>query len=525
MRAALGFAVVALAWLRFGENTADNDLWGHVLYGQRMLLLGGLERTEVLSWTAAGLPWINHEVGAELFLGLVHRLAGGPGLWLAMLGLAAITVISAWRAGRGTTPAQRLTALALLAISINAIALGYAVRPQLFTLLFLVLLGLALRAVFAGHPRWGWAVPVGFAVWANCHGGYIAGWVLLLAATGAEAAARLWPNVARPLGLVSSGTPPLGRLAAVVALSTLALALNPWGFGLFGWTVETLLLPRPQIAEWHAPGFSGPAIGVYLLMLISACGWIASRRPRRPWEVATLALLAAMALLQLRHAPLFGLANLILTPPHLTDALARLAPRTEGLRALIRRRWVALPLAGALVAAGVVSLGASLMPPRVQPFTIEIPRDVYPVSAIAFMRERGLTGPTLTFFDWGQMVLWELPHNPVSFDGRLDTVYPAAIRDAHWGFYTGNDPRPAFNPGAAAVALLPTASGGVHRLRQEGWTLAYRDPLAAVLVRDPDAYLELAKLRLPVLLGPPAVAGRVRFPDRPALLATESRPR
>lgn len=525
MRVAFGFAVAALAWLRFSENSADNDLWGHVLYGQRVLLLGGLEHTEALSWTAAGLPWINHEVWAEVFFGFVHRLAGGTGLWIAMLGLAAVTVIPAWRAGRGRDPAQRLTALGLLAISINAIALGYAVRPQLFTMLLMVLTLLALRALFAGRARWGWAIPVGFAAWANLHGGYFAGWVLLGGAFAAEAVVRTGPSAGKVLGVTAAGGPSLGRLAAIATLATGALLLNPWGIDLVRWTWQTLLLPRPQIAEWHAPGLSGPAIGVYLLVLVSVLGRLGSRQPRRAWEAVTLALLAGMAVLQLRHAPLFALANLIFTPPHLADALQRLAPQTENLRAWLQRRIVALPLAGALVAAGVLALGASLAPPRLQPFTIEVPNDTYPVTAIAFMHEYGLTGRTLTFFDWGQMVLWELPHNPVSFDGRLDTVYPDAIRDAHWRFYAGEDPGSALALDAAAVALLPTAYGAIDRLRQAGWTLVYRDPLASVLVRDAAQYPALATLRRPVQLGPAATAGRARFPDQPSLLATKQRPR
>lgn len=525
MRTAFGFAVAALVWLRFSENTADNDLWGHVLYGQRALLLGGIEHVEALSWTAAGLPWINHEVWAEVFFGLVHKLAGGSGLWLSMLVLAAVTVIPAWRAGSGRDPARRLAALGLLAISINSIALGYAVRPQLFTMLLLVLMLLALRAMFAGGLRWGWAVPVGFAAWANLHGGYFAGWVLLGCAFSAEAVVRTWPGAGKAFGLTAAGGPTSGRLAIIATLASGALLLNPWGIDLVRWTWHTLLLPRPQIAEWHAPGLGGPAIGVYLLILVSLLGWIGSRQPRRAWEAVTLALLAGMAVLQLRHAPLFALANLIFTPPHLADALQRLAPQAASLRQLLQRRLIALPLAGALVAVGVIALGASLAPPRSAPFTIEVPRDTYPVTAIAFMREHGLTGQTITFFDWGQMVLWELPANPVSFDGRLDTVYPDAVRDAHWRFYAGEDPGPALDLGAAAVALLPTAAGAVDRLRQSGWTLVYRDPLASVLVREPAAHPALATQPHPVQRGPDAVSGRARFPDQPPLLATELRPR
>jgi hypothetical protein len=523
--AASSFAVAAFAWLRFSENTADNDLWGHVLYGQRVLALGRLEHTEVLSWTAAGQPWINHEVLAEIFLGLVHRLAGGTGLWLAMLALAAVTVAIALRAGGGRDQRQRLAALGLFAISVNLIALGYAVRPQLFTMLAFVTLLLLLRRFFLGQTGWGFAVPWLFAAWTNLHGGYFAGWIIVLLAVTVEGAAALRPALTRQLRFAPPAAMPWWLPPAMAVTATVALALNPWGFELVRWTLQTLLLPRPQISEWQPQGLTPGAAAYFLLVTLSALAWLGSRLPRRPWEAATLALLAVMAALQLRHAPLFALANLMLTPPHLRDALRRLAPSCAGLSALLRWRMVALGLTMALTATGAACIAASLAPPREHPFTIEVPRDTYPVAAIDFMRSRQLTGRTLTFFDWGQQVLWELPRNPVSFDGRLDTVYPTAIRDAHWRFYAGEAPGPGLNLAAAEVALLPASSGGAALLQRAGWTLVYCDPLAAVLVQAPANFSALAGQTLPVQAGRDAVHGRAPFPDAPSLLATERRPR
>jgi hypothetical protein len=114
---AFAFAAVAFVWWRVSENTADNDLWGHVLYGQRMIFMRGLETTETLSWTAAGQPWINHEILAEIALGAAHLLGGGLGLWLLMSGLAIITTGWAWWSGVSREPMQRLSAVALLVLS------------------------------------------------------------------------------------------------------------------------------------------------------------------------------------------------------------------------------------------------------------------------------------------------------------------------------------------------------------------------------------------------------------------------
>src|SRR5579884_1102536 len=74
--------VILLALFQFSENTADPDLWGHVVFGQEMLSTHSIPRTEMYSWTAAGQPWFNHEVIAEISLGAAHALLGGAGLLL-----------------------------------------------------------------------------------------------------------------------------------------------------------------------------------------------------------------------------------------------------------------------------------------------------------------------------------------------------------------------------------------------------------------------------------------------------------
>jgi hypothetical protein len=519
-------AVLAFAWLRFSDNTVDNDLWGHVLYGQRSLAAGATARTDTLSWTAAGLPWINHEAFAELVLGFVHRQAGGAGLWLFMMTLAAGTVAWAAFSGAGRDPEQRWLTLALLGASVNFIALGYAVRPQLFTMLALVALLFSLRRFLSGRLAWGCVLPPLFAAWVNFHGGYLVGVALLLLAAVLEIVSLVLPDFTRVLKFAPPPWRPGSlRIAGVAVVSILALALNPWGFGLVRWTIETVLLPRPRISEWQAMGLTAANAPFYFVLAVSVASWLASRRPRRLWEAAGLALLAILALNHQRHAPLFGLANLMLTPPHLVDAFKQLVSRLPTLPVLARKpalQWLA---GGALAVASVVCLHDSVAPPRQHPFTLEVEKDVFPVAAIAFMHEHGLAGNTVTFFDWGQEVLWELPDNPVSFDGRLDTVYPGAVMEAHWDLYAGRRLDPALALDRAETALLPTGSGGVDLLRHAGWKTVYRDPLATVLVKSPAHFPQLSTLQLPVLAGPAAVTGRVDFPATPPQLAVPGHPR
>lgn len=521
------FAVLAFAWLRFSENIADNDLWGHVLYGQRNLTLGSIERVEKLSWTAAGDQWINHETGAEIVLGLVHRAAGATGLWAFMLVMAALTLTLAVREGRGRDPVQRWLTFALLAVSTNLIALGFAVRPQLFTMLALVILLASLRRFFADKSTPGIIPPLLFAVWVNFHGGYLAGWLVLVVACVVEIGARWMPSIVSALrlkpGAEAACRPEL--MVVLIAFSTLALIANPWGFHLIAWTIESLRLPRPEITEWQPMPLHGVGILFYAVVALTAATWALSRQPRRLWQAVTLLMFAVMAALHQRHAPLFALANLLFTPVHLADVARRFEPHCRDLMAAFRQKPMQFIASVALVAVGGCCIRASLTAPREHPFSIEVPRDTYPVAAIEFIRGHELTGNTITLFDWGQQVLWELPQNPVSFDGRLDTVYHAPVMEAHWRLYRGEAPGPALDLNRAQVALLPTGSEGNEVLRAAGWTMVYRDPLATVQVKSVAHYPRLAGAAVPAKIGVQAIRGRARFPDALPLLGTDAAPR
>jgi hypothetical protein len=514
LRRASCFAVLAFVWWRISENTADNDLWGHVLYGQRMLHFGGLETTETLSWTAYGASWINHEVLAELALGLVHSLAGGTGLWLLMVVLATLTIGLAWRDGTGADRGCHAIALALLALCTNAIALGYAARPQLFTYCFFVILLVALRGIFTGRQAWAWVLPPLFVIWVNTHGGFLAGWLFAMIALVGETVAGLFPALLQRFRCEPLSINP-ARPAVLILFCTLALVVTPWGWHLAIWTVGTVMLPRPDIYEWQQMPLTASSLPFFAAIAFGALAWIFSRRTRRSWEMLAWALLAAMSVQHQRHAPLFGLASLVFLPVHLQDALARLAAHTTSLRTALRHPVAAGGTALALFAAGAACLYASVTPPRRFPFRMEVPRNLFPVAALEYLRTHQLTGNTVTFFDWGQQVLWELPDNPVSFDGRLDTVYSVRVMGAHWQLYAGEDPGPALELSRAQVALLPTGGGGVRWLRTHGWKIVYEDALATVLIPSTAPVV-------PVWDNAEATIGSVPFPDAPAVLATRA---
>jgi hypothetical protein len=526
LQVSLVLAVAAFAWLRFSENTVDNDLWGHVLYGQRYWNQGHVRGPEVFSWTAGGFDIVNHEYLAEIVMGLVHRAAGGTGIWLYMIAMASATVTFALWAGKTKPVSRPWAGLILFAGSINFIALGFAVRPQLFTTLFLVIELFLLRRLASGPAAWGFLLPPLVALWINFHGGVLAGLIVFIAMAGAETLHALWR---RDLPSRWEATRPprknLGVYWLLLIASLGALLLNPWGYRLIEWNLRATLRPRPQIHEWQPLALSAGNAPFYLIALVSLLAWIFSRRPKKLWEAATLFLLVAMGILHQRHAPLFGLANLVLTPIHLDDFARRIAPHCLSLIAAFRRPFVQVASGFALLIAGGASLVASFSAPKEHPFTMEVEKNVYPVTAVEFLQAHQLFGKTITFFDWGQEYLWELPASPVSFDGRFDTGYPPHVIAAHWDFYNGKALSPAVNWSEADLALLPTDSGGVRLLLQAGWRPVYRDPLATVLVPARGRHATFMSGSPPERHGNEALQGRKPFPNSPPSLANPAAPR
>jgi hypothetical protein len=504
-------AVLSLALYSFAENTVDPDLWGHVLFGQRIISLGTVERIEPFSWTAVGAPWINHEVLAEMALGAAHALAGPRGLMLLKLALGMLTFVIALRLGCRRLPTdERTVAWVVAALSVVEIAFGFACRPQIFTALgFSVLLWVITR-VTEGSTRVAWALPLIFLLWFNTHGGAVAGFAILVAVVITLAVKKL------------SARERIGRAALMLALaagaSALAAFCNPWGTTAVIWLVRSVSWQRPTIEEWNPTPIGWDHAPLFLLILLAVFALLAAPRNRRGawWTWVVLALLAVAAVRSVRHTPLFAIAALAFLPGPLLGALSRWKTRTASLLAATRSRGVQIVGAAALLAATGAMLSA-LGWRRDRAFTMEVPRDQYPVAAVEFIRQNAIEGDLLTWFDWGEMCLWELPNCRVSIDGRLDTCYPMPVIEAHWRFFAGGqETGPELDVRHAGVALLPIGLKGWSALRRlGGWQPVYRDALAEVWVRDASRFHTLAGRDLPVIGRPEATAGRAPFPREP----------
>ena len=489
LRRGLFVALLLAGGLVFSTiDRADPDLWGHVRYGQDVLASGHLAATATYTYTAPAQPWINHENLSEIVFAFVADHAGGAGLaalkCLLSLGLLGLMIAGARRRGAGVAT----TSVAVLLVTF-AIAPGWSFRPQLFTYAFFGVVVFVLDRVFAdgqtkpADTRLLWLLPPLLAVWANTHGGFVAGLGVLALYLGCRSAERLWAEGSR-------GLAPAALYGGVALASALATLVNPYGLDLVTWLVRDLGPPRPEIYEWRALSSADGIFPLFIVVLgLTATTWLARRQWRDPARALLLAATAWQSITHVRHVPFFAIAAGFWLPPNLEPLLDRLRAAT---RRPDRKR---APAAGwAAWGVWVADLGlVALLAVHARGPVVD--RSVYPVNAFRYMAKRHLTGRVVVHFDWAQYAIAAFGDDaPVAFDGRLRTCYPQEVADAYFDFLVGDRLIPRWRseqsppvdatrmlrlgePDLAVVARHFTHSVEVMEARPD-WVLLYQDAVA-----------------------------------------------
>jgi hypothetical protein len=471
----------------FSLNVADPDLWGHVRYGQHMLERGQIFVTDPYSYLSDGFPWINHELLCEFTLGFLEPRWGATGLllWKCCMGILTIFPIVWAHRQAGFEPLTIVSVAVLLALNLWP---GWTVRPQLFTYVFLSLLGLIMTAYGRGQRRFIWFVPPLMVAWTNAHGGFVAG-------LGLFAVYSCFASVSHLRRRESNWKLQAIELVVVTVATGLAPLVNPYGPKLLEWVWDSLTWPRPEIAEWwRIPIWSCEYLSFKAFVLTTGVSLIFTGRKRQWGQIVLLALAGFQAFLHRRHTPLFAILAAYWIPEHLEDCLARVRQR------LTRQSLLVAPDVGSLrmywfayISVAVLFSGLTAFQLR----SLRVERATFPVSAFEFIEKNQLAGRMVTEFNWGQYCLYAFwPRILVSVDGRFDTSYSRPALDVNLDFMMGDSTRwrnrsPETGPfqadrvldlRAPNLALVDRQRAGCVSVisQRADWTLLYQDALAQV---------------------------------------------
>ncbi len=481
--ALLGFILTLRTHQLFNS---DGDLARHLAVGRQILSDGAIPTVDLFSHTKGGEPFVPYEWLSEVVFALTYRQLGAEGIAVLSAALAALPflLLTRWMIRDGTN-----IFLAILLVTVGALAasIHWLARPHLFTILLALLWARALTLhQRTGSRRYLAALPPMMALWANLHGGFLVGFVLL----AVPLAVTVWE------GLVSRGKghdaqrPLLGAtpLALAGLASLLAVGLNPVGYAVLPHILSYFRLRYlvDTTMEYLSPNFHDLGPQLFLGLLLLAVASLAAI-PRRvgPTEVATLAVWASLALYSARNIPLFVVVGLPIVGQFATEALGAPATNAPGLASRLTaiERRMGRPLVPAIAVAAALLLtiggtGASAPGSAFDP-------KVFPVEALARAEESGARGNLFNYFKWGGYILYAgYPKHRVFIDGQTDFYGEELTRDYSKVATLEPDWENILDRYQIGWVLFPHRSPLCLILaRTPGWRLAYQDETADIFVR------------------------------------------
>jgi len=465
----------------------DTDFWWHLKDGQYMALHHVVPSHDFMSYTFAGHPWTDHEWLAELILYGLYRLAGlwGPIAFFAVSICTAFALVYARMVQRGI---NQIVALFVLAAAFMASSASWGPRIQMLSLLFLSAYSLTLYRFGVTRDRRLLAVfPLLMLLWANIHGGFVLGLVVLAITVAGE-----WLNLkTRHEDALSVDDV---KALAITFVATFAVTIvNPN-------TVRQLLYPLTfvlpnaytnLIEESASPNFHMPVMMVFEAMLLLLIASVLIVRPRLNWTHLLMVLaFTHLAFSQVRNVPLWC----VLISPILAEYVQALIARQNRLPRF--HSYQSRPVTGRLkpilnlvmlvlvallyLAEGTHFISAATLR--------KAETDNYPKGAIAYMRSHRLPPHVYVSYGWGGYLLWNLyPTYRDFMDSRADTLYNTRHLRAYLAVYSAAPTwRSLLDRYNVQDVLVERNAPIVQVLAQSpSWHLRYHDSISALYSRAP----------------------------------------
>ena len=446
------------------------DLTYHLRIGEAILATHAVPSVDTFTFSVAGHAWVDQQWGAQVVLALVARMGGWAAIGAFHGALVGVTFWFLWLACRARGASARLGA-ALTLGGFVVCFLNVGMRPQtmaypLFTATLWIL------ADRRARPRRLWILPGVMVVWANVHGSFPLGLVLIAVA---------WAEDRRDGANTERST------LRVAAIGFLATFVGPYGAGVWRYAFDISTNSRivGHIQEW-APTTIRSIDGVFFFgSALFVVAFLARRGAKT--DVLSLAWLAAFFLLGVSTArgqvwwgfvfPV-AIAGVIDGDRHASSAVEE---RDEEAGS----RMMNLVIVTALIAFAAVgspwlhdrpdpSGGSSSLLSNAPGNLAEAVRGEVPSDARVFV--------TAAYTSWFE---YASPEYRIFVDSRIElfpehvwTDYVAVI-DAHDGWQEILDRRRV-----DAIVLRPEDGRIVALLADDPeWRMAYRDGTGSVFVR------------------------------------------
>jgi hypothetical protein len=453
-------------------SIATNDSAYQVRAGDIMLHTHHVLRADPFSFTAAGRPWLDQQWGAQVIFALFYRAGGWIALSLlraALVGAIFLFVYLACRAAGAERRRAAWLALGSFLVSVG----GLALRPQLIGM---ALFCLTAWLVYARRrrPRLMWAVPVVVALWANVHGSFFLGPLLLGLAF---------------LEDLSERSPRAKAVAGATVLAAAAAALNPFGLRVWSYAVgiSTNSTITRFVSEWQPPNLRDVPGAVFFASVLAVAALLARRSRPTPWpSLLSLGVFFLLGLVAVR-----GIFWWAFLAPVVVAALTSGPGGEEREPAQSAASSEGNPRLNVAIALAIVVLGIAFLPwwradnslTGLQPLVDNAPNGIT-------LELRRILRPGDRIFNPVPLGSWfelALPKNPIFFDPRIE-VFPKAIPGQFLQISLGKQGWQQLLD-RWHVKVVVADQGEQGRLiplirRDPGWKLVYEENARFIFVRS-----------------------------------------
>lgn len=465
----------------------------HIRTGQLIVTNREIPRTDPFSSTMPGKPWFAWEWLYDVVLGKLDSWGGLNGVvWLTALVIATVfTATFHLLVARGT---NLIIALVLTLLAISASTIHFLARPHVVSWLFALLWFWALDStrratVELGSARaWRiWFLPLTMLIWANLHGGFLLG-LLLLAIFWLDSLCTWFLSKQTRIEEAFEKIAAARRTRTLTWIGLLSLAaslVNPYGSKLHAhiYSYLTNRFLMDHIEEFQSPNFHGLAERCFLFLLLITLATLGARRTRLRLSEILLVLLAVYSgLSSSRNIPVASILLVLIVGPYLPSlAFSRFVTKVTAVDSRLGGHlWPILATVATLLIAlsGGPTASTRWMNAHFDPQRM-------PVAAVNAIEQSGLSGPVLAPDYWGGYLIYRLyPRARVVIDDRHD-LYGAEMLKSYlrmirvepcWDEFLHQHP--------AETAVLPTKSAIAVILGQSReWKVVYSDQRATVFVR------------------------------------------
>lgn len=462
---------------------AHTDLWGHLAYGKWIVDHQALPETEPFLPLCRGVPvidscWLSQVTGYAVYRST--GLAGLQGLYAGLMTLCAGLLAYGLRrhAGTGWIAVGLVVWLVLSWVPLSVI------RPQLAGLACFMWL---LTRTVSRRPStsdW-WSIPLVFVVWANLHGSFAMGLLLL----GVRAIGSWIDHIFRFSSLLPRLGGPAMSWILLTELAAAATLLNPYGLGLH---LEILRfaenLNLQDLTEWQAMNMRTTAA-----QILFVCGFLVALiyrwTPRRvsAFELIALGGFGWMALtcdrMLLWWAPLA--ANLLVR--HAQALSNRWRKQLPGPPYVVTRGlWLVVCIGVPWIVFAISPIGMRLMKSREPALKVALSKQT-PLEAIRYLNENPPQGLVFNSYEYGDVLGWSGPPGMQLFLNSHAHLIPRDVWQ-HYMQVTGvqsgwEDILDRYGVNTVVVDRQ-FREALIRRLESSGrWTIGYQDSQAAVIFR------------------------------------------